>query len=377
MKRIVILGASGTIGQTALSVAQKYNDLITVVGLQAHQNKDALKQAHLIFPQALLALSSAIANPVDPISFIGVDAINSLLDATKPDLVLNGICGAAGLSASIATLNRGITLALANKESMVMAGPYLQTLATQKSTLIIPVDSEHSALFYLLKNRDISEVSRYIITASGGPFRGYNRSQLSKVTPEQAAKHPRWEMGQKISIDSATLANKGLEVIEAWVLFNCLYQKIEVIQHPESVVHALIRTQDGALLAHMGAPNMQLPITNALLYPQLKPSPLAYLELAGQNLSFENIDHANFPMVNLAYQVCAMGYPAPIIYNAVNEVAVEFFIKGKITFPQIADLVTDALAEPQDSINMMNLEAIYQCDQSARIFAHNWLNLQG
>ncbi len=377
MKQVVILGASGTIGQTALSVAQNYSNLITVVGLQAHHNVEALLQAHSLFPQALLALSSSSASPTGCISFVGESAVERLLDATKPDLVLNGIGGAAGLATSVATLARGITLALANKESLVMAGPYLKILAHQHSALILPVDSEHSALFYLLKNQERSEVSRYIITASGGPFRGYSQEQLTAVSIEQAAKHPRWKMGQKISIDSATLANKGLEVIEAWTLFNCPHQQIEVIQHPESVVHALIRTQDGALFAHLGAPDMQLPITNALLYPELKPSPLAYLELAGQTLSFEEIDHNTFPMVKLAYRACEIGYPAPIVYNAANEVAVEFFVAGKITFLQIAELVKDALDEPQEPIDMTNLQSIYAHDKAARTFAYNWLNLKG
>lgn len=377
MKRVVILGASGTIGQTALRVAQNYSDLITVVGLHVHSNIQVLKQSHTLFPQALLALSSSLPSLSADISFFGGEAVEQLIDATKPDLVLNGISGAAGLTASVATLVRGITLALANKESLVMAGPYLKHLAAQNNALILPVDSEHSALFYLLQNQKKTDVARYIITASGGPFRGQTRTQLKDVTPAQAANHPRWKMGQKISIDSATLANKGLEVIEAWALFGCPPQDIEVIVHPQSVVHAFIRTHDGALFAHLGAPNMQLPITNALLYPELQPSPLAYLELAGQTLSFEEVDDATFPMLNLAYQACHAGYPAPIVYNAANEVAVELFIEGQITFLQIAELVGDVLALAHEPVNVLNLDDIMRCDAAARTFAYNWLSQQG
>ncbi|MCL2519828.1 MAG: 1-deoxy-D-xylulose-5-phosphate reductoisomerase [Spirochaetaceae bacterium] len=331
MKKLIILGATGSVGRQAIEVVKNYPDLLKVVGLAAYSNKEELIKLTKFINVDKLAL--AAENPA---------AITNLIKESDADVVLNAISGSAGLLASFTTLEEGRTLALANKESMVMAGPLLKELAAKNNCLILPVDSEHSALFFLLQNRKAEEIDELILTASGGPFRDYSFNQLRQVTAQQAANHPTWQMGAKISIDSASLANKGLEVIEAWQLFNIDIKKIKVVMHRQSVVHSFIRTTDGALYGQMGKPTMLLPIQNALLYPALKPVPAARFDLFNQNLTFEAIDNERFPLLNLAYRACELGAAYPLVYNIANEIAVADFCAGRIKFTALADYVEQA-----------------------------------
>jgi 1-deoxy-D-xylulose-5-phosphate reductoisomerase len=367
MKKILILGATGSIGKSAIAIAKAYPQLLQVVGLQAHSQVEALLALREDFPQAKLAITG-LMHILHQDIIAGKNALRTLIETSTADLVLNGIAGSSGLWASVYSLQAGKHLALANKESMVMASEYLHALARDKNLDILPVDSEHSALYYLMQSP--LAIDEYIITASGGAFRGKKLSELEHVRAHDAAKHPTWQMGLKISIDSASLANKGLEVIEAWKFLHIPLDQIKVLQHPQSLVHALVRTSDGALQAYISNTHMQLPIQNALLHPQLKPATLSYLDLIGQKLSFEEIDHQTFPMLQLAYLACHKGDPYPLIYNAVNEVAVALFIEDKISFLAIAQLVAKALdASYPYSFDPLQLDDIWQADAWSRVLA--------
>lgn len=370
MKRIIILGATGSIGKTALHIAREFPHLLEIVGLHAHTQVEHLLRLKQEFPLAVLAVTGLhTSNNKDII--IGKNALETLIMHTQADLVLNGIAGAVGLHASIYTLKSGKILALANKESMVMAGSYLHALSQQYQATILPVDSEHSALFYLMECQ--KEITEYIITASGGSFRGKTREQLVQVTAKEAMNHPTWSMGAKISIDSATLANKGLEILEAWKLLNIPIHKISVLEHPQSLVHALVRGVDGALQAYISSTNMQLPIQNALLYPIKEIAKLSFLDLSGKNLSFNNIDHKTFPMINFAYQAAYQGDPYPIVYNAVNEEAVSFFMNNHISFLDISDMMDFALKNEYPYIfDPLNTQNIWQADAWSRNLAHTY-----
>lgn len=347
MRRVIILGASGTIGQSTLQVCLRYPDLLQVVGVQVHNCIDKLVQIHTNFPHARLVASASCDTNITQLELYayGPEAIKRLIFETEADIVLNGIAGSAGYYASFWTLESGKNLAIANKESLVMAGGLLLSMAQDKGLCILPVDSEHWALFSLMKYADTTQVAELVLTASGGPFHHYTADQLVHITPEQAVRHPTWSMGPKISIDSATLANKGLEVIEAWHLFGLPVQQIKVVVHRQSLIHAMLRMQDGALYTHVSKPDMQLPIQDALLHPVLKPVPTSYLDLAQQwQFSLEPVSHTLKPMLDLAYQSCEEGGINPIIYNAANEAAVQLFRDGRIGFLDIPICVEKALA---------------------------------
>jgi 1-deoxy-D-xylulose-5-phosphate reductoisomerase len=321
MKRIALLGATGSIGRQALEIIDSHPDLELVAAASGSRPIDGLA----------------------PLTQVGGDLVE-LLERAEPDVVLNAVVGFAGLPATLWALERGADLALANKESLVAAGDLALQARERGGGRLLPVDSEHSALFQCLENRAAESVDSIVLTASGGPFRGRNRDELVHVSPEEALAHPTWNMGPKITIDSATLANKGLELIEAHFLFGVPYERIEIVVHPTSVVHSLVRFRDGAALAHLGYPDMRVPISFALTYPERSPTPVESLDLAaGLTLEFHAPDAETFPMLALAREAGMHGGTLPCAFNAANEVAVEAFLDGRIGFLEIAETVERTL----------------------------------
>ena len=342
MKRVALLGATGSIGTQALEIIGADPELELVAAASGSQDIEGLA----------------------PLTQVGGD-LTDLLDRAEPDVVLNAIVGFAGLPATFWTLEHGIDLALANKESLV-AGGELATAAWKKGGgRILPVDSEHSAAFQLLEGREPDTVHSLVLTASGGPFRGRSRLELSGVTAREALAHPTWNMGPKITVDSATLMNKGLELIEAHFLFDLPYERIEVVVHPTSVVHALVRLRDAAVLAHLGYPDMRVPISYALTFPERAETPVEPLDLAaGLILEFSAPDEEAFPCLALARAAGEAGRTAPCVLNAANEVAVATFLDGRLPFPAIAEVVegtlnaTNTAAAPDlDELVAMDAEA--------------------
>jgi len=346
VKRVVILGSTGSIGRQAVEIAASRDDLV-VAGIAVGTSwEECLVQA-----EALGSGIVAIADPVaaeladgrfDGTVLGGPEAAVELIGSTAPDVVLNAIVGARGLGPSIHALALGIDLALANKESLVIAGELLTDLAAGTGARILPVDSEHSALEQLLRGEPADRVRRLTLTASGGPFRG--RTSLESVTVEEALDHPTWKMGGRITVDSATLMNKGLEMIEAHHLFGLPYDRIAVVIHPQSIVHSLVDLSDGASLAHLGLPDMRVPIAYALGYPDRFELPIETLDLAEVgSLEFEAPDTKTFPCLELAREAGQAGGISPCVLNASDEEAVQAFLDGEITFDRIPEVVQKAL----------------------------------
>lgn len=341
-KRVLILGSTGSIGVQALEVISETPGL-EVAGLAAKANDELLAQQARDFDCNDLAIISEEAaarlQAALPESRViaGPGAIGELVRASECDLVLNAVVGAAGLEATMATIDKGVDLALANKESLVVGGELVMTAARDKGVAILPVDSEHSAIFQCLQGQGENRPDRLYLTASGGPFFGYTAGQLASVTLEEALRHPRWQMGSKITIDSATLMNKGLEIIEAHYLFAVPYDEIEVLVHPQSIVHSLVRFADGSALAQLGLPSMKLPIAYALNYPERLPVTAPQLDLAAEGeLNFHAPDPDAFPCLRLAREAGERGGGAPVALNAANEVAVAAFLDGRLGFTGIA-----------------------------------------
>jgi len=352
VKRIALLGATGSIGRQALEIVDAHPELELVAAASGSQPIDGLA----------------------PLTQVGGD-LTELLDRAEPELVLNAIVGFAGLPATLWALERGVDLALANKESLVAAGDLALEAQRRGGGLLIPVDSEHSAAFQCLNGRAPEQVDSLVLTASGGPFRGRARDELSDVTPGEALAHPTWNMGPKITIDSATLANKGLELIEAHFLFGLPYERIEVVVHPSSVVHALVRFRDGAALAHLGYPDMRVPISYALTYPDRAATPVPPLDLAsGLTLEFHSPDLESFPLLALARRAGREGGAAPCVFNAANEVAVAAFLEGRLPFPGIAAVVEETL-EGADISAAHDLEELITVDADARRLAEGTLKV--
>lgn len=371
MKRVLILGSTGSIGQNTLDIIKSNPEEFRIVGLQAHSNENRLLEDALDHPEAKLCLSGRV--PISgKIQYHGTSGILDLIKDSQADIVINGIVGASGLMPSVQTLECGIDLALANKESMVLAGPLIKHLSSLHSCRLIPVDSEHSAIFQLLENRKIETISEIILTASGGPFRNRDLKDFDSITRKDALAHPTWEMGPKITIDSATMANKGLEVIEAQQLFDFDIERIKVLIHPQSYVHSLIRTKDLALYAQISEPDMRLPIQDALFYPVMKEVPWTYLDLAGKTLEFQEPDYNKFPMLKLAFQCAAQGKAYPIAYNAANEIAVDAFLKDKIKYKSISE-VTDFILQDDWTCHYNTVEEILISDNEARNKADNYV----
>ncbi len=341
MKRVALLGATGSIGRQAIEI------------VEAH-------------PELELCAAASGSTPLDdidaPLKEVGGD-LTDLLERAQPDVVLNAVVGFAGVHATLWALEQGVDLALANKESLVAAGELALAARERGRGRILPVDSEHSALFQCLEGRGPEQVDTLVLTGSGGPFRGRTRAELEDVTPEQALAHPTWRMGPKITVDSATLANKGLEVIEAHFLFGLDYDRIEVAIQPTSIVHSLVRFRDGAALAHLGYPDMRVPISYALTYPERAATPVPPLDL--RTLELQEPDTETFRMLALGREAGEQGGTYPCAYNAANEVAVQAFLDGRIGFLDIAAAVEDVLARV-DGAPARDLGELVEADRRAR-----------
>jgi 1-deoxy-D-xylulose-5-phosphate reductoisomerase len=346
VRRVALLGATGSIGRQAIEIVEAHPELELVAAASGSRDISGLA----------------------PLTQTGGD-LTALLERARPDVVLNAVVGFAGLPATLWALEHGVTLALANKESLVAAGELALAAQRRGGGLLLPVDSEHSAIFQCLEGRSREQVDSLVLTASGGPFRGRGRRELAEVTPEQALAHPTWNMGPKITVDSATLANKGLELIEAHFLFGVPYERIEIVIHPTSTVHSLVRFRDGAALAHLGYPDMRVPISFALSYPDRAPTPVAPLDLAaGLALEFHAPDEETFPLLRLAREAGERGGAHPAAFNAANEVAVAAFLDGRLPFLAIADVVERVLGR-EDLAPARDLEELVQVDRIARSHA--------
>lgn len=358
MKKVLVLGCTGSIGTSTLDIINNMPEDFSVCGLQAHSNKDKLSK--LAADYKCPSLLSSEDN--------SAEAFQKLIDQSKPDIVVNGIAGAAGLLPSKTVLENGIDLALANKETIVMAGPLIKELARDKGAQLLPVDSEHSAIFNLTQRIGKQNIKKIVITASGGPFRTYTKEQLENVTLEQALKHPTWNMGKKITIDSSTLANKGLEVIEAAFLFDVTADQIEVVVHPQSLIHSLVRTNDGELYAQISEPDMKHPILGALNWPENKECYMEEFDLFDKTMTFFRPRMNDFPLLSYAFECVKFGKCYPIAFNAANEVAVHAFIDGKITYPAIARIVRAVLDRGWNTW-LDSFETVYEADKKAREYA--------
>ena len=356
MKRIALLGATGSIGRQAIEIVGSHPELELCAVMSGVSPLDDILAEHPA------AEGQVGGDPTD------------LLERTRPDVVLNAIVGFAGIRATLWALEEGVTLALANKESLVAGGALAQAAQGRGGGLLLPVDSEHSALYQCLEGRDPRTLDSVVLTASGGPFRGRSREELHGVTVAEALAHPTWSMGPKITVDSATLANKGLELIEAHWLFGIPYDRVEVVVHPSSIVHGLVRFRDGAALAHVGYPDMRVPISFALTHPERAATPVPALDLAaGMTLVFEAPDLEAFPLLRLAREAGMQGGTYPCAYNAANEVAVAAFLEGRIGFLDVAATVEETLGRV-DGVSAWSIDELIEADGQARHVAARTLS---
>lgn len=371
---VVVLGATGSIGGQAIEVAAALG--LQIVALASRAPSDEMAAIARAHPEAAVVIAggasgeragfaASVQNKVE----FGSEAVTALA-AIRGCTVVNGIVGAAGLRATVAALESGNRLALANKESLVAGGPVVLRALKAHGGELIPVDSEHSALYQCLVGEHSDEVARLVLTASGGPFRGRTRGDLANVTPEQALAHPTWDMGPRISIDSATLFNKGLEVIEAHHLFGIGYDRIDVVVHPQSILHSAVAFVDGSWKGHFGFPDMRIPIQYALTTPERMESPVGPFELAGRNLTFEEPDRAAFPALDLAFEAGRQGGSAPAVLNAADEVAVAAFLQGHLGFLGIPDVVERTLDEVAWR-EVETVDDVLDADREARSVATN------
>lgn len=373
MKRIAVFGSTGSIGQNLIDLVRKNQDRYQLVLLACNRNVQELvkqlkltgaRRAHILDESATREFSGIA--PLGTLYSYGDEPIADLLDETRPDLVVNAIVGTAGLEVSYHTLNEGITLALANKESLVAAGELLKRTAERTGAMIIPIDSEHSALLQCLLAGRKEEVEKLILTSSGGPFRTRPIETFGSITVAEALKHPNWNMGRKITIDSATLMNKGLEVIEAHFLFDLPPEQIEVVVHPQSIVHSMVQFRDGAIMAQLSPPDMRLPLSYALAYPERLPTNLPRLPLDKPfTLEFEPPDREKFPALELAYQALRKRGVLPLVLNAANEVAVEAFLAEQISFSSIPSIIEKTMAQSVEG-NPLSLKSLLEADQISR-----------
>ncbi|MGD0455159.1 MAG: 1-deoxy-D-xylulose-5-phosphate reductoisomerase [Solirubrobacteraceae bacterium] len=373
-KRLLILGSTGSIGTQAIDVCKRSEEL-EIVGLSAERSWEALLEQARVHGVTRIALGDEHAAAraaeawTDGEVLVGTEGLVRLVVESGADLVLNALVGSVGLGPTVATLGEGINLALANKESLVVGGELVTALAEATGARIVPVDSEHTALHQLLAGQPPGAVQRLTITASGGPFRGRRRDQLEDVTVAQALAHPTWAMGGKITIDSATLMNKGLELMEAHHLFGTPYERIDVVVHPQSLVHGIVQLADGAMLAHLGPPDMRIAISYALHGGESVQLPISALDLAAVGeLSFEAVDLDAFPCLRLAGEAAREGGTAPCVLNAANEIAVHAFLEGRLRFLEISEVIERTLAE-LGSEPVRSFESLYEADRRARAVA--------
>lgn len=379
MKKLAILGSTGSIGTQALDVVSAHPDAFSVEVLTAHSNADLLiAQALKYNPNSVVIgdeskydlVKNALWDAGIKV-YAGARALEQIVESTEVDMVLTALVGAAGLRPTIRAIESGKQIALANKETLVVAGDLVTKLAKEKGVNIYPVDSEHSAIFQCLAGEWDNPIEKIILTASGGPFRGKSAAELSTVTKAQALKHPNWDMGAKITIDSASLMNKGLEVIEAKWLFNLTPDQIYVIVHPQSIIHSIVQFTDGSMKAQMGLPDMKLPIQYALGYPKRMTSDFPRFNFLNYpQLTFEQPDRETFRCLNIAFEAMRQGGNAPCVMNAANEIAVAKFLKDEIGFLEIADVVSKTL-EQSTFIAQPTLDDYLQSDSEARRIAQN------
>ena len=378
MKSVAILGSTGSIGVQAVEVAALLADSITVEALSANSNGRLLvEQAELLRPKRAALVDPDAAGEFGGafkgmgIDFYGgADGVEKLLEDSTFDLVLNSIVGFAGFMPTLKVLEQGIPLALANKESLVAGGRLVMDASRKNKAPVIPVDSEHSAIFQCLKGEDLSKLRRIILTASGGPFRDTPLEELAEVRVKTALAHPTWSMGPKVTVDSATLMNKGLEVLEAHHLFGVGLDEMEVIIHPQSIVHSMVEMVDGSVLAHLGVPDMRIPIQYAFTHPDRAPGPASFLSLSEhRNLSFEEVDDVRFPCIAIAYHAGRMGGTCTAALNAANEEAVGAFLTARIGFMDIPVVVERAI-EGHTVLDGDTLDEIVAADGEARRLAH-------
>ena len=357
-KRVAVLGATGSIGKSSLDIISRDGENFEAVLLTARSSRGKLEELSKQFPAAVCVLADE-AN--------GREKLLSAIAEIKPDITINGISGAAGLEPSLAAINAGSHLALANKETIVMAGDLAIRTAKEKNVNIIPVDSEHSAIFHLLRffAEQSENVSEIILTASGGPFRNLSLKDMEKATVKDALAHPTWNMGQKITIDSASMANKGLEIIEACVFFNMPSEKIKVVIHPQSIVHSMIRLCNGVIYAQLSKPDMRHPIHDAIYYPITTKSTLEPISFDSLTLEFSKPDTDKFPMLKYAWEAAKRGALYPCAYNAANETAVTAFLEQKIGFLDIPK-ITEHVLQADWSAGALDLEAVLRADADAR-----------
>lgn len=357
MKKILVLGSTGSIGTSTLDIIRNESSSFICAGLTAHSKLNEVETLSKEFNCPYLLTKNA--SEADYKNFIS---------SCKPDIVVNGIAGSAGLLPSKVTLELGIDLALANKETVVMAYPLVKALSKKTGAKIIPVDSEHSAIFSLINQAGIENTDRILITASGGPFRNFTKEQLENVTLEMALNHPTWKMGPKITIDSSTLANKGLEVIEASYLFDKTADKIDVVVHPQSIIHSMVRTNDGMLYAQMSDPDMKHPIFGALTYPENRKNYMAPFDLFDKELTFFKPDTENFPLLRMAFECVEKKGCYPLVFNAANEVAVHAFLNGQIKYTDIPK-ITEKTLQFNWSETPASFERVFELDFAAHLLA--------
>jgi 1-deoxy-D-xylulose-5-phosphate reductoisomerase len=385
MKRLAIIGSTGSIGQNTLRVVEHLSDRFKVFALAANSAAGVLAEQAAAFHPSVVAISNGahieefrkrcreLGIPV-PEVVSGEVGLRQIAAATEVDIVVSAAVGAAGIHPTYSAVAAGKTVALANKEAMVIAGELLRNTASRSGAQIIPVDSEHSAVDQCLRSGHRGEVRRLILTASGGPFRDTPAEDFPLITPEQALKHPTWQMGKRITIDSATLMNKGLEVIEARWLFDIPAQKIDIVVHPQSVMHSMVEFVDGSVIGQLGTADMRQPIQYALTYPERVASPLPSLDWASvPRLDFMPPDRKKFPCMDLAYKAIAMGGTAPAVVNAADEVAVQAFLDGKIPFLSIPKLIAESL-EAHKLSQADSLGAIIEADAWAREYCRHGLS---
>jgi 1-deoxy-D-xylulose-5-phosphate reductoisomerase len=377
MRSLVILGSTGSVGTQALDVVRHHPDRFKVVGLSAGTNHELLigQVREFVPPYIAIADEDSARDMREKLSGIkgveiisGPDAAETLARDVETDMVVNALVGSVGLAPTLAALQTGKTVALANKESLVVGGDLVMDLVKAEPERLVPVDSEHAALAQCLRGERREHLKRVVITGSGGPFRGWTHGELSRASVKEALAHPIWTMGPKITIDSATLMNKGLEVIEAHYLFDLDYDQIHVVLHPEGIVHGIAEFRDGAMIAQLSTPDMKLPIQYALGWPERLPSQVASVPLAdpGMKLTFEPVDHEAFPAVDLAYRVGGLGVTFPAVMNAANEVAVMAFLEGKIPLTTIIDVVQAVVDEHEPSSSVVSVVTLERADGWAR-----------
>jgi len=378
MKKIAILGSTGSIGSNSLKVIEANPDRYKVLALAAGQNIDLLiRQVEKYHPAAVAILDEDHADLLKarfkhrskPRVYSGQQGFVRIATMDEVDTVISAMTGAAGLIPTYQAIKAGKNIALANKETMVMAGPLVMAAATERRVSILPVDSEHSAIFQSLQGHPREDVKRVILTASGGPFREMGLEAMERVTPEQALQHPNWTMGRKITIDSATLMNKGLETIEAKWLFDLEMDQISIVIHPQSIIHSMVEYRDGSIIAQMGIPHMMTPISYALSYPHHIETELPPLNLDEiDNLSFKSPDLKRFKCLALALKAAESGGSMPAVLNGANEVAVDRFLKGQIKFLQIPGLIEKTM-EAHDPFSIESIESVMEADKWARTTA--------